>query len=138
MIRTTYSLTVRGYELDSFGHVNNSVYLQYSETALWNFFKVSGLLDVILGMDLFPVILESKQRYMHELRLLDEVEINTELSCTCGIVTYKHTMINKNTGMISCKVTGKLVYVNKERIICDVPDEIKEYLENNENEDRQR
>ncbi len=57
MRRSSYRLTVRGYELDSFGHVNNSVYLQYAETALWNFFKVHGLLAVIVEEGLFPVVI---------------------------------------------------------------------------------
>ena len=135
MRRSTYRLTVRGYELDSFGHVNNSVYLQYAETALWNFFKVNGLLNIIFDEGLFPVILESTQRYIHELKLLDEVRIDTELSCSGGIVNYKHNIINTNSGVIACRVSGKLAYVNKERMICDVPAAVKELLENNDDED---
>lgn len=135
MKRSSYRLTVRGYELDSFGHVNNSVYLQYAETALWNFFKVSGLLNTIIEQGLFPVILESSQRYIHELHMLDEVRIDTELSCSGGIVSYKHNIINKNTGLVSCRVTGKLAYVNKERMICDIPDEVKKCLECDSDED---
>jgi acyl-CoA thioester hydrolase len=136
MRHSTYSLTVRGYELDSFGHVNNSVYLQYAETALWNFFKVNGLLDIIVDEGLFPVVLESSQRYIHELKLLDDVRIDTEMSCTGGIVSYKHNIINKNTGLVACRVSGKLAYVNKERMICDIPVAVRECLEKMENEDQ--
>ncbi|MBR4628268.1 MAG: acyl-CoA thioesterase [Ruminococcus sp.] len=136
MRHSTYSLTVRGYELDSFGHVNNSVYLQYAETALWNFFKVNGLLDIIVDEGLFPVVLESTQRYIHELRLMDDVRIDTEMSCTGGILSYKHNIINKNTGLVACRVTGKLAYVNKDRMICDIPEAVRECLEKMENEDQ--
>lgn len=136
MRHSTYRLTVRGYELDSFGHVNNSVYLQYAETALWNFFKVNGLLDIIVDEGLFPVVLESSQRYIHELKLLDDVRIDTEMSCTGGIVSYKHNIINKNTGLVACRVTGKLAYVNKDRMICDIPEAVRECLEKMENEDQ--
>lgn len=134
MSRSTYRLTVRGYELDSFGHVNNSVYLQYAETALWNYFKVNGLLNVIVEEGLFPVVLESTQRYIHELKLLDEVRIDTELSCSGGIVNYKHNIINTNTGVIACRVTGKLAYVNKDRMICDIPDAVRISLEKKDDE----
>ena len=134
MMRSTYRLTVRSYELDSFGHVNNSVYLQYAETALWHFFKTTGLFNVIFDEGLFPVVLESSQRYIHELKLLDEVRIDTELTCSGGIVKYKHKILNADTGVLSCRVTGKLAFVNKERIICDVPDAVRISLENNDNE----
>ena len=65
MKKSTFDLTVRGYELDSFGHVNNAVYLQYAEAALWNFLRVNGLLEILTAEGLFPVILESRQRYIH-------------------------------------------------------------------------
>ncbi|MBO4494173.1 MAG: acyl-CoA thioesterase [Ruminococcus sp.] len=133
MRKSSYKLTVRGYELDSFGHVNNSVYLQYAEAAMWNFLKVNGLLEPIKEQGLFPVIMESTQRYIHELKMLDEVRIDSELSCTGGIVSYKHNIINKNTGLVACRVTGKLAYVNKERMICDVPDELRACLESEDN-----
>ena len=134
MKRCTYRLTVRSYELDSFGHVNNAVYLQYAETAMWNFFKTTGLFNVIFDEGLFPVVMESSQRYIHELKILDEVQIDTELRCSGGIVNYKHNIINANTGVVSCRVTGKMAFVNKERMICDVPDAVKTALENNDEE----
>ena len=136
MKKSSYTLTVRGYELDSFGHVNNAVYLQYAEAALWNFLNVHGLLDIIIGEGLFPVIMESKQRYIHELKMLDEVRIDTEVSCSGGIVSYKHNIINKNTGLVSCRVTGKIAYVNKDRMICDVPEAVRTCLEGEDNDDQ--
>ena len=129
MKKSTCKLTVRGYELDSFGHVNNAVYLNYSEDAVWHFFKSSGLMEATLGAGLFPVVMESTQRYMRELKMFDEVRIESEFSGSSGLITYKHNIINERTGLISCKVTGKIAFVNKERIICDVPDEVLEYLE---------
>ena len=135
MKKSSYTLTVRGYELDSFGHVNNAVYLQYAEAALWNFMNVHGMLKIIMGEGLFPVIMESKQRYMHELKILDEVRIDTEVSCSGGIVSYKHNIINKSTGLVSCRVIGKLAYVNKERIICDIPEAVRACLEGEDEDD---
>ncbi|HUZ18428.1 MAG TPA: thioesterase family protein [Spirochaetia bacterium] len=37
------TLTVRGYECDSYGHVNNAVYLNYLEYARTEFMKAGGL-----------------------------------------------------------------------------------------------
>ena len=85
MRKSVCNLTVRGYELDSFGHVNNAVYLNYAENAVWNFFHSIDLMDATLGSGLFPVVLESTQRYMHELRLFDEVRIESEFSCSNGL-----------------------------------------------------
>ena len=37
--RYTCHLTVRGNELDSFGHVNNAIYLNYLEQARWEILR---------------------------------------------------------------------------------------------------
>ena len=49
MVKSIFKLRVRGYELDSFGHVNNAVYLQYAEEAKWHFFAETKLLGPIAG-----------------------------------------------------------------------------------------
>ncbi len=134
MKHSTYNLTVRGYELDSFGHVNNAVYLQYAEAALWNFLSSNGLLESIRNDGLFPVILESKQRYIHELRLLDEVRIESELFLKNGLINYKHNIFNNSTNIIACKISGKIALVNNERIICDVTAAVKNCLESEPDE----
>ena len=92
-MKSTYELTVRGYELDSFGHVNNAVYLNYAEAAMWHCLNRYGLVELLQKEGLFPVILESSLRYLHELHLLDPVRIETEMHCrrTGQIHPYRHT-----------------------------------------------
>ena len=131
-------LTVRGYELDSFGHVNNSVYLQYAETAMWDCFSKHGLIPVMKEQDIFPVIMESTLRYMHELRLLENVRIETEMKSSGGVVRYRHNIYSDDSGKLSCRIKGKLMYVTRDRMITDIPDSIRIALEcdNDENNDQ--
>jgi acyl-CoA thioester hydrolase len=72
---------VRTYELDSFGHVNNSVYLNYLEEARSEFLKQIGLSFhdfARLGVQL--VIIEARVRYLSPARYGDEIEV-------CGAFT---------------------------------------------------
>jgi acyl-CoA thioester hydrolase len=41
-LKAEYSFTVRTYECDSYGHVNNAVYLHYLEQARYEFLKTIG------------------------------------------------------------------------------------------------
>ena len=109
MRKCVYNLTVRGYELDSFGHVNNAVYLQYAEAALWNFFRINKLMEYTLDRGIFPVVMESSQRYIHELKLLDEVRIESEFTAKGGMMICKHKIINNATGVLSCKINSIIV-----------------------------
>lgn len=125
-------IQVRGYELDSFGHVNNAVYLQYAETAKWDFFYNSGLWSELKKMNYFPVILENHVRYLHALHLLDKVRIDTDWKCSMGLVEFSHVFRNDSTGQKVCKVTGKLALVDKNEVICSIPEKMRKYMENNE------
>lgn len=124
MEKSVFKLTVRGYELDSFGHVNNAVYLQYAEEAKWHFFSESNTLGVIEDLGLFPIILENKLRYMHELKLHDVVRIETSWSTNGKMLHFTHTIFNETENVKSCVVKGTVAFVDRERIMHDIPDEL--------------
>ena len=72
-------VTVRGYETDMQGHLNQSVYLQYAEHARWAMLHAAGISQTeLIGKGVGPVVLETNIRYLRELRAGDEVEV------TCG------------------------------------------------------
>ncbi|AXO34672.1 thioesterase family protein [Micromonospora sp. B006] len=72
-------VTVRGYELDTQGHLNQAVYLQYAEHARWECLRASGVgQDRLLAGGVGPVALEVTVRYLRELRGGDEVDVTCE------------------------------------------------------------
>lgn len=129
-MKSTCFIRVRGYELDSFGHVNNAVYLQYAETAKWEYFNDTGLLKELNKLKYFPVILENNVRYLHALHLMDTVQIDTVWKCSMGVVSFSHSFKNLATGQKVCKVTGKLVFVDENEVICSIPEIMLQYMEN--------
>ncbi|MFT2019849.1 acyl-CoA thioesterase [Streptomyces sp. 796.1] len=73
----TVPITVRGYETDSQGHLNMSVYLQYAEHARWALLEAAGISQVaMLEAGIGPVNLETTIKYLRELRAGDEVEVS--------------------------------------------------------------
>ncbi|WEV27391.1 acyl-CoA thioesterase [Streptomyces sp. 71268] len=73
----TVPITVRGYETDSQGHLNMSVYIQYAEHARWGLFQAAGLTQAaLLKAGVGPVNLETNIKYLRELRAGDEVEVS--------------------------------------------------------------
>jgi acyl-CoA thioester hydrolase len=72
-------ITVRGYELDPQGHVNQAVYLQYAEHARWECLRGAGVtVDRLISHGIGPVALENTIRYLAELRGGDEVDVGCE------------------------------------------------------------
>lgn len=70
-------VTVRGYELDTQGHLNQAVYLQYGEHARWECLRAAGISqDRLLTTGVGPVALEVTLRYLSELRGGDEVDVS--------------------------------------------------------------
>jgi acyl-CoA thioester hydrolase len=68
---------VRGYELDTQGHLNQAVYLQYGEHARWECLRAAGIGQSELIADgVGPVALEVTLRFLRELRAGDEVDVS--------------------------------------------------------------
>jgi acyl-CoA thioester hydrolase len=69
-------ITVRGYELDTQGHLNQAEYLHYAEHARWEFLRSMGIpQDKLLATGVGPVTMETTIRFIRELRGGDRVDV---------------------------------------------------------------
>jgi thioesterase-3 len=76
----SYPLVIKEIYLDTFGHVNNAVYLTLFEEARWELITRNGFgLKKIQETKIGPTILEVKLNFLKELRLRDEVVIQSEM-----------------------------------------------------------
>ncbi|MFF4346857.1 acyl-CoA thioesterase [Streptomyces sp. NPDC001530] len=116
------AVTVRGYETDVLGHLNQSVYLQYAEHARWSMLQAAGVgQNELIGKGVGPVALETTVRYLRELRAGDEVEV------TCGFVwgegkTFRFAQtIRKTDGTVAAELTtvGGLLDLKERRLVAD-------------------
>lgn len=97
-------VTVRGYELDVNGHLNQAVYHQYAEHARWEVMRAAGLVpDKIRLSGLGPVVLESTVKHLRELHLGDEVTVTCETEWGEGKVFRMRQRIIKLDGTVSAE-----------------------------------
>ena len=72
----SYTLMIRESHLDTFGHVNNSVYLQILEEARWDFITLGGYgLETVLRTGVGPTILEFNLKFIKELKLRQKITV---------------------------------------------------------------
>ena len=75
-----YSFTIKETDLDLYGHVNNATYMTLFEDARWDFINRNGYgYAKIKETGLGPVVLEVSMRYLKELRLRDNIIIETSM-----------------------------------------------------------
>jgi acyl-CoA thioester hydrolase len=78
-------ISVRAYEIDSNGHVNGTVYLQYAEHARWEFLRAAGIdQQALAARGVGPVFLETVLRYRAELRYPDDVDVTCAMRWGSG------------------------------------------------------
>ena len=119
-----YFFSVRGYELDSFGHVNNAVYLNYIEQAQWDMLRKTDTFSFLQENGIIPAIIEINIRYIREAKIFDEMVIKSRIVFESPYLVFTHNMYNVKTGLKSCKASVKHLYLTKERYACDVPEHI--------------
>jgi acyl-CoA thioester hydrolase len=123
-MKYSFKTDVRGYELDSYGHVNNAVYINYTEQARWEILKDTDLLDSFLKDDLLLVVTETNIKYMRELRLFDEIEVLTEVKFEAPYLVFYHDIVNLSKNEKSAKAVIKTLLIDKERIPQDISQEL--------------
>jgi acyl-CoA thioester hydrolase len=119
-----FKTEVRGYELDSYGHVNNAVYINYTEQARWEILKKQETLKSLYDKNLLLVVAETNIRYMRELKLFDNIEIETTIKFEAPYLIFYHDIVNVSANTKSAKVVVKTVLIDKDRIPQDIPAEL--------------
>lgn len=90
----TYPVTIREIHLDTFGHVNNAAYFVLLEEARWELLTANGFgMKKIQETGIGPTILEIKISFLKELRLRDNIFIESQT-----------TSYNKKIGTLTQKM----------------------------------
>jgi YbgC/YbaW family acyl-CoA thioester hydrolase len=117
-----YNITVRGYELDSFGHVNNAVYLNYFEQARWEILRALDLYGYFEKNRLVLVVAEANVRYSKEAGPFDELTVSTDIVREAPYLVFDQTIRRAKTGDIIARGKINTLLVDDDRIPHDIPD----------------
>ncbi|GAA3780559.1 acyl-CoA thioesterase [Streptomyces phyllanthi] len=115
-------VTVRGYETDALGHLNQSVYLQYAEHARWSLLQEAGIApSELLAKGVGPVTLEQTIRYLRELRAGDETEVTCSFIWDEGKTHRIEQTIRKADGTVAAEISVKwgLMDLKERRLVAD-------------------
>ena len=122
----SYSTQILEHHLDSFGHVNNAVYMQLFEQARWELitarhFGVKDILEKQQG----PVILEANIKYRKELRNREQITIVSDIFQTKNPLIFGiHQELLKEDGKVSAiaDFTGGLMDLQLRKLIKPTPE----------------
>ena len=115
-------VTVRGYETDALGHLNQSVYLQYAEHARWSVLQEAGVgQSELVAKGVGPVVLETTIRYLRELRAGEEVDVTCAFEWSEGKTFRVLQTVRKPDGTVSAEVAAVcgLLDLKERRLVVD-------------------
>lgn len=104
-------LEVRGYELDSFGHVNHANYLNYFEFGRWKLLADENItLADFRGWDRFPVIANVDVRYLRPVTMGDRLVVETKMvSHGRSSTVFEQRILKEASEVCTAKVRSVLV-----------------------------
>lgn len=103
-----YDVVIRENHLDSFGHVNNAVYVQLYEEARWDFITKNGFgLEVIQRDQVGPVLLDLQVRFKREIKNREQIKI---LSQTKEIISSKIMILEQRMLKADGKIASEAVF----------------------------
>ncbi|MFC0601359.1 acyl-CoA thioesterase [Streptomyces palmae] len=122
-------ITVRGYETDSQGHLNMSVYLQYAEHARWELFRAAGITQKsLLDKGIGPVNLETTIKYRRELHAGEEVDVSCAVLHKEDSKTFTiEQRIHKADGTLAAELTsvGGILDLAERRLVASPQDSLR-------------
>ena len=118
----TVRITVRGYEVDRQGHLNQAVYLNYAEHARWEFMRAAGISqDALVASGVGPVTLETTIRFLRELRAGDEIDVSCAFDWDGGRTFRLQQDFHRADGTMAAQLiaVGGLLDLRERRLVAD-------------------
>ncbi|MFD4658791.1 acyl-CoA thioesterase [Kitasatospora sp. NPDC058444] len=125
----TTRITVRGYETDSQGHLNQAVYLQYAEHARWEYLRAAGIRQTdLVAKGVGPVVLETTVKYLRELRAGDSVEVGCSFTWRDGKTFQVVQRLVREDGVLAAEITGVggILDLAERRLVADPREPLRE------------
>ncbi|MYR44601.1 acyl-CoA thioesterase [Streptomyces sp. SID5910] len=122
-------VTVRGYETDTQGHLNQAVYLNYAEHARWSLLQAAGVRQAdLVARGIGPVALETTIRFRRELLAGDEVEVTCAFEWGEGKTFRIRQAVRKADGTVAAEIeaVGGLMDLSERRLVADPRQRFKE------------
>jgi YbgC/YbaW family acyl-CoA thioester hydrolase len=120
-----YRVQILEHHLDTFGHVNNAVYLELFEEARWDIVTSRGYgLDKVHETKIGPTILGVNLQFRREIKNREWITIRSTVTQDQGkIATLRQVMVN-DKGEEACiaDFTIGLFDLNQRRLILPTPE----------------
>ncbi len=101
---------------DTFGHVNNTVYLRWAETARIEYLKRAGLWERKAVDNVGPILAAISCKYRRPVTYPDQVLVGTRVT-TLGNSSYhmEHRIVSAAQGVVAAEVDSTLVQFDYNR-----------------------
>ena len=125
------TVDVRSYELDSFGHVNHAVYLNYFEYARFQALAEGGFPYAEMaarGWGVYVVRIEVD--YLREVRMDQRLRVRTHVAAQkrSSLIMAQELVPDAEPSTILARARVTAVWVGPDRRPLRVPDEVREAL----------
>lgn len=120
-----WQFEVRGYELDSFGHVNHANYVHYLEQARWKLLEEEHIFPSDFDrLKKWPVISAIELKYRRPTFIYDKLKVTSQIvEHGRSSFVFEQKIYRKNDVVLEAKVHA--VMVNEEGKPTLIPPEVK-------------
>jgi thioesterase-3 len=126
-----YTMKVRAYQCDSYGHVNNARYLEFFEEARWQLISSSELDDYLKDNQLGIVVVSILVNYKRPALPNENLIVSANLGETGNSSFTINQQINLDSGELVSTANVKLVVINlATNRPQKISDNLKKYLTN--------
>lgn len=125
-----YRLKVRSYDLDSFGHVNNAVYLNYLEEARCDYLEQLGLsFNSFHEWKAYAFVVSAEIAYKSPAKFNDVLDIRGVFSdVKRSSFTINYELMNKTTAKLCAVAKMSFAFVDANGKVIAMPEPFREKM----------